>query len=161
MAPPGWWRVSAGRAADVALRIIPSSADRGKCARRPLPTAARARQKGVEDRYGVADSGCARRAAQPRRISRRRPRLRDAQGEPEGVFRRFVVPAPLRASAFLRGSDLIATAPSLRHLAPSRGSPTPRRLCPSPTLPHDLESQRPRGPGAEARWRRCQPRRWR
>jgi DNA-binding transcriptional LysR family regulator len=61
----------------------------------------------------------------------------DARLEAEGVHRRFVALAPGFAGlpAFLRGSDLIATAPSLLRFGPFHGLADSAPPIPCPTLP--------------------------
>ncbi len=61
----------------------------------------------------------------------------DAHLEAEGVFRRFVVMAPGFAGvpAFLRGSDLLATAPSLQRFGAFQGLADAAPPIPCPTLP--------------------------
>ena len=72
----------------------------------------------------------------------------DAQLAAQGIKRRFVVTVPGFAGvpAFLRGADLIATAPSLMRFGPFQAlaSVEPAHTLPDSADVHDLEPARPR-----------------
>ena len=82
----------------------------------------------------------------------------DAHLAAKGVHRRFVVTVPGFGGvpAFLRGGDLIATAPSLLRFGLFQGlaSAPPPVPCPTTADVHDLEPPRPRRPGAPLAARR-------
>ena len=155
---PGWWRVCAPRRPNVALRIIPSNVPTAEMLRaghcrlivspRPPEGADIVQKKLFEDRYRVFYDAGVRAAPRNRAeylaadhasvmYEANRKLDLDAHLETEGVFRRFVVLAPGFAGvpAFLRGSDLIATAPSLQRFGAFQGLAHAAPPVPCPTLP--------------------------
>jgi len=142
----------------VALRVIPSNvptADmlRGEHCRliispRPPQGADIVQKKLFEDRYRVFYDAARRTAPRNRAeylaadhvsvlYEPNRKLDLDAHLEAQGVHRRYVVLAPGFAGvpAFLRGSDLIATAPSLQRFGPFQGLANAPPPIPCPTLP--------------------------
>jgi DNA-binding transcriptional LysR family regulator len=155
---PGLLARLRARAPGVALRVIPSNVPTAEMLRnehcrlivspRPPGGADIVQKKLFEDRYRVFYDAAVRGA--PRSAeeylaadhvsvmyeSNRKLDL-DAHLEAEGTFRRFVVLAPGFAGvpAFLRGSDLLATAPSLQRFGAFRGLAHAAPPIPCPTLP--------------------------
>lgn len=146
------------KAPNVALRIIPSNVPTAEMLRaghcrlivspRPPEGADIVQKKLFEDRYRVFYDAGVRAAPRNRAeylaadhasvmYEANRKLDLDAHLETEGVFRRFVVLAPGFAGvpAFLRGSDLIATAPSLQRFGAFQGLAHAAPPVPCPTLP--------------------------
>jgi DNA-binding transcriptional LysR family regulator len=142
----------------VALRVIPSNVPtaemlRGEQCRliispRPPTGADIVQKKLFEDRYRVFYDARHRSAPRTRGeylaadhvsvlYEPNRKLDLDAHLEAEGVHRRYVVLAPGFAGvpAFLRGSDLLATAPSLQRFGPFQGLANAAPPIPCPTLP--------------------------
>jgi DNA-binding transcriptional LysR family regulator len=155
---PGLLARLRAKAPGVALQVIPSNVPtaemlRGEHCRlivspRPPQGADMVQKKLFEDRYRVFYDASKRAApgtaaeylaadhASVVYESNRKLDL-DAHLEAEGIFRRFVVLAPGFAGvpAFLRGSDILATAPSLQRFGAFRGLADAAPPIPCPTLP--------------------------
>ena len=146
------------KAPEVSLRVIPSNVPSAEMLRseqcrliispRPPQGADIVQKKLFEDRYRVfydaeqrgAPSNRAEYLAAQHATVLYEPSRKldlDAHLESEGVHRRFVVLAPGFAGvpAFLRGSDLLATAPSLQRFGAFQGLASALPPIPCPTLP--------------------------
>lgn len=155
---PGLLARLRAKAPGVALRVIPSNVPTAEMLRnehcrlivspRPPEGADIVQKKLFEDRYRVFyDPACRAAPASAAEYlaadhvsvmyeSNRKLDI-DAHLEAEGVFRRFVALAPGFAGvpAFLRGSDLLATAPSLQRFGAFQGLAQAAPPIPCPTLP--------------------------